>query len=415
MDTPLSQSLLARRIYKRWWLAATIVFTLSVVVWQLNRWLRPHIALDDIRVSEVRVDNIANTINAAGVVIPVHEEQVPSPIQTRVAKVLAKPGQTVKAGDLLLQLDDHTIVLALENLKEQVAQQENRVQGLTLEMAQKLKQLDSEIELLELDLQSAKVKLERYQKLGLIGATSAADMSAAELAVKRNAIQLRQHREAIVDTRRTTQSNIEGARLQRSIFQKQLEQQLLLRAQTQVKAPFDGMLTWLLTDEGSSVNVGQLVAKVSELHNFRVEATVSDFYARYLSAGQAVRVEYSGQTLLGEVHTVLPEIQNGTVKLLVNLAEPHNAILRNKLRVEANVITEQKQKALVIDNGIAINGKGQQELFVLREGVAVKTQIDVGLGDGKLVELLAGVQAGDRIIVSDISRYKHLNQFTVSH
>ena len=84
-------------------------------------------------------------------------------------------------------------------------------------------------------------------------------------------------------------------------------------AQAQVRAPFAGMATSLLTEVGASVEAGQQVAKVSELRNFRVEATVSDFYARYLEAGQRVRVVYSGQSLAGRVQTVLPEIKDGTV------------------------------------------------------------------------------------------------------
>ena len=107
------------------------------------------------------------------------------------------------------------------------------------------------------------MKLARYQKLGATGITSQVDLQAAELAVKRNEVQLRQHKESLVDTRKTTQNNIESARLQRSIFQKQMELQQSLLAQTQVKAPFDGLLTWAMTDEGASVNTGQLIAKVS--------------------------------------------------------------------------------------------------------------------------------------------------------
>jgi HlyD family secretion protein len=86
-----------------------------------------------------------------------------------------------------------------------------------------------------------------------------------------------------------------------------------------VRAPFAGMLTSLVEEEGASVAAGQLVARVSELNNYRVEATLSDFHARQLAAGQPVRVEQNGEVLAGRVHTILPEIQNGTIKLLVDL------------------------------------------------------------------------------------------------
>lgn len=415
MDQPISRKTLDLRKRSRLIMIVAALTILVVAAWGLNHLISPSVALADIRVTEIKKGNIANTINASGLVIPMHEELISSPIQSRVTATHVKPGQEVAAGELLLEVDDSTIQLAIDSLREQIAQQDNRVEGLTLEQIQKKKQLASEIELLSLDLERNKIQLGRHQRLGALGATSASDLSAAELAVKRAEIQLRQHRESIADGQRATQSNIEGARLQRSILEKQLQQQLDLQAQTQVKAPFAGMVSWLLTEEGSSVSTGQMVAKVSELNNFGVEASVSDFYARYLSPGQSVRVEYSGQTLAGKVRMILPEIQNGTVKLMVDLEQPNNPLLRNKLRVETNIITEQKANTLVADSGPAFNGKGRQEIYVLRDGKAIKTMLEVGLGDGRRVEILSGALLGDRLIISDTSQFKHLDSISVSN
>lgn len=413
MDQQISEVTLQQRKRKKILLMLGIPSVLLLALWGVNRMISPSVNIAEIRVSQARLGAVDNTINAAGVVVPVHEEQLSSPNQSRIAKLIAKAGQSVKAGDLIMVLDDHTIRLAIDNLREQISQQEIRAQVLGMEMETTLKKLASEIELLELDLQSNRVKLERFQKLGAIGITSKVDLQAAELAVKRNEVQLRQQSQMLIDTRKTTQSNIQAAQLQKSIFQKQMELQQRLLDQTQVKAPFDGLLTWMLADEGASVNTGQLIAKVSELNNFKVEATVSDFYARYLNAGQKVRVEYSGQTLTGEVQTILPEIQNGTVKLIVSLEQPNHPVLRHKLRVEANIITEQKMNSLIVDTGPAINGKGRQDIYVLEAGYAVKKNLEIGLGDSKVVEVIKGVKAGDTLIISDVSRFKHLNSFRV--
>lgn len=414
MDQPISASAISRRRRNKLLIAGIALSTLVVSAWSVNRMASPSVSLSEIRVSEVHRGAIANAINASGVVVPVHEEQVSSPIQTRVSRIHVKAGQEVAAGELLLELDDQTIRLAMDSLEEQVAQQEIRVQSLTLEMSQKQKQLASEIELLGLDLASARVKLGRYQRLEKIGASSSADLNAAELLVKRTEIELRQHRESVADTRRATETSIQGAQLQKTILLKELEQQKRLQAQAQVRAPFPGMLTWVLADTGASVQAGQLVARVSELHNFRVEATVSDFYARYLAAGQRVRVGYSGQVLAGQVQTILPEIQNGTVTLMVTLDQPGNPLLRNRLRVDASIVTDQKADTLVATTGPAFNGKGLQDVYVISNGVARKRRLDIGLGDGDSVEILSGARAGDRLVVSDAARFKHLDSIRVT-
>jgi HlyD family secretion protein len=414
MDQALNPDIIARRRRKTALAIASLLATLCAAAWGINRAVSPSVDAAGVMLAEVRVGNIANTINASGIVIPVHEEFVSSPIQTRVAKVHAKLGQQVRANDLLLELDNRTILLAIDAIREQLAQQENRILALTLEMDQKRKQLISAIELLELDLEATRVKLGRYQTLRKAGGVSAEDLLTAELNVKRNEIQLRQQHEQIADSKRVTSSNIEGARLQKNILQKQLLQQQELLAQTQVRAPFAGMLSWLLADEGASVATGQLVAKVSELNNYKVEASLSDFHARALGAGQKVLVEQGNVKLDGVVQTVLPEIQNGTVKLLVALAQPSHAMLRNKLRVEVNIVTEQKKNTLLADYGPAFNGRGPQDVFVVRDGVARKTTLDIGASDGKSVEILSGARAGDQLIISDTSRYKERDSVRVA-
>ena len=414
MDQALNPKLISRRKRNTALAVAALLATLCVAAWGINRAVSPSIDAAGVMLAEVRVGDIANTINASGIVIPVHEELVSSPIQTRVVRVHAKLGQQVQAGELLAELDKHTVLLAIDGIREQLAQQENRILALTLEMDQKRKQITSAIELLELDLQAARVKLGRYQTLRKAGGVSAEDLLTAELNVRRNEIQLRQQHELIGDGKRVTSSHIEGARLQKSILHKQLQQQEQLLAQTQVRAPFAGMLTLLAAEEGASVATGQLVARVSELSNYKVEASLSDFHARSLSVGQQVRVEQGKVRLDGEVHTILPEIQNGTVKLLVTLAQPSHAMLRNKLRVEVNILTEQKKNARLVDNGPAFNGRGRQDIFVVRDGVARKTTLDIGASDGKSVEILSGARAGELLIISDTSRYKDRDSVRVA-
>jgi HlyD family secretion protein len=135
--------------------------------------VRPSVGAADIRVAEVHPGRHRQHHQRIRHRDPRPRRAVSSPIQTHVAKVHAKLGQQVQAGELLLQLDDHTIRLGLDGVKEQLAQQDNRIGALTLEMEQKRKQLVSSIELLELDLQSTQVKWQRYQTLRKSGACRA--------------------------------------------------------------------------------------------------------------------------------------------------------------------------------------------------------------------------------------------------
>lgn len=415
MDQAIGIDILQRRRRRHLAAALALAVLFGAALWGANRALRPGVGAADIVVAEVRRGDVDNTINATGVIIPVHEEVVSSPGASRVARVHAKPGQQVGAGELLLELDDREIRLALEAFKEQLAQQDNRVAVLALEMDQKLKQTRSSIELLEIDLQSARARHERNQKLRSSGLVSGEDLLTAQLNVQRNEIQLRQQRELVEDTRRATAGAIAAARLQQAILHKQIARQEGLLAQTRVCAPFSGMLTSLVEEEGASVAAGQLVARVSELNNYRVEASLSDFHARQLAPGQPVRVAQNGAVLAGTVRTILPEIQNGSIKLLVDLAQPHNPQLRNKMRVDVDVVTARRAGVLVIDKGAAFNGRGRQPAFRVDGGMARKTVLELGAGDGKVVEVAAGARAGDRFIVSDTAAFKELDTIRITN
>ena len=114
------------------------------------------------------------------------------------------------------------------------------------------------------------------------------------------------------------------------------------------------------------------------------------------------------------MQTILPEIQNGTVTLMVVLDQPGNPLLRNRLRVDASIVTEQKADALVAATGTAFNGKGLQDVYVISNGVARKRRLEIGLGDGDSVEVISGARAGDRLVVSDTARFKHLDSIRVT-
>jgi HlyD family secretion protein len=128
-----------------------------------------------------------------------------------------------------------------------------------------------------------------------------------------------------------------------------------------------------------------------------------------------VRVEQNGEAMAGTVHTILPEIQNGTIRLLVDLAQPRNGSLRNKMRVDVNVVTERRANVLVVDSGAAFNGRGPQPVFVVDGGVARKRTVTLGASDGHVVEVAAGARAGERVIVSDTHAFKDRDTIRISY
>lgn len=142
MDLALDPGFIKRSQRHKALVIAALLAMLCLVAWDINRVVGPSVEASGLMLAQVRIGNIANTVNASGIMIPLHEELVSSPIQTHVAKAHAKPGQQVRAGELLLELDERAVVLAIDSIRKQLAQPENRIAALALalELSQKRKQ-----------------------------------------------------------------------------------------------------------------------------------------------------------------------------------------------------------------------------------------------------------------------------------
>ena len=89
-------------------------------------------------------------------------------------------------------------------------------------------------------------------------------------------------------------------------------------------------------------------------------------------------------------------------------------MFRRRLGIEVEDALAQRGQGRAAASGPAFNGKGRQEVFLVDGGGARKVAIDVGLADGDSVEILSGAHAGDKLIASDMSRYRDLQSIRIS-
>jgi HlyD family secretion protein len=169
-------------------------------------------------------------------------------------------GPAGAAGELLLELDDRTIRLAIEASRNSWRSRKTASRADPGNGPEAQADLSAPSNCWNSTCKRAR-QARALPEAAQGGLVSGEDLLTAELNVKRNEIQLRQQRELIDDSARATASSIAGARLQKASCKSRSQQQQQLLAQTQVRAPFAGMLTWLLEEEGASVATGQLVAR----------------------------------------------------------------------------------------------------------------------------------------------------------
>ena len=382
-----------------------------LIVW-LPGWMRPVVTRARIRTAPVTTGPVDAVIMASGTVAPEVERVLSSPLDARVLRLLVRPGAHLKRGDPVVELDVSESVLALERVVKDLKVKDNQQAQTRLTLEKALVDLDSRLDVKQLELQSTEARLEGERQLFKEGLVSQEALRRTELAVKQSNIELAQLRDERKNAERATNVQLEGLSLERGSLDKDAAQARRLLELSTTKSDRDGVLTWVLSQEGALVRRGDVIARIADLSSFRVDATVSDIHTGRLRQGMAAVVRVNDQDLQGTVSEVLPTVENGILHFTVALASPSHPGLRPSMRTDVLVVTERKAHALRVKRGPFADNAARQ-VFVVRGNRAVRTPIELGLSGADDVELLSGVNEGDEIIISDMKDFMHLSEVTI--
>ncbi len=416
MDRPLDPRFRRRQWIKRTGVVALGLSLLAGVFVYLPGWIRPALDRDRIRTARVEVGAVEATITASGTVVPEFEQLLSSPISSRVVRVLERPGALLEKGQPIVELDLSQAMLAVEKLGEERALKENQQAALELELERQLKELDARWRLKDLELQNLTARAQQYQKLLEWGTLSKDQARGVGMEKERAAIELQQLEEEQQHARESTRVQLEGLDLERRILQREQEEARRRLEQAQIRAEREGVLTWVIPQEGASVSQGEVVARMADLSSFRVEAAVSEIHVGRLGAGLPVKVGIEeGNYLRGSIARILPTIENGIAHLEVGLEERADKRLRANRRVEVYIVLEQRERTLRIRKGAALSGGGigEVQVFAVRGDRAFRTPVRLGIAGFDYCEVLEGLMEGDEVVISEVKDYIHMEEVEI--
>lgn len=410
MDRPIDEDYRKKKLIKRVSMGFIGAAVLLVLLTWAPRWVRPTLAKNRIRTAVVDVGPVEATITSSGTVVPEFEQVLSSPIDSRILKILKRPGSQLKRGDAIMELDVSQATLELNKLNQQLAIKQNQQAQRKLELENTLLKLQSLLGIKRLDLKSFQLQLTQQRKLWDAGLTSEGQLRHAEVQEETAQTELKQLEEEIVNARRATQSQLDGLVLEiKTLEQERDEAQRQLDLAT-TRADRDGVLTWVMTEEGSSIHKGEVIARTADLSSFRVEAKISDVHAGRLSVNLPVRIKVDEEYLEGSISSILPTIKDGIMTLLVALEQKSSKLLRANLRVDVYIVTDHKDRALRIKRGPFANSEGDHEVFVIRGDMAVKVPVRLGIASFENFEVVKGLLQGDEVIISDMTDYLRMKE-----
>ncbi len=367
----------------------------------------------DFHIVQVEKGDIRQTLSAAGIVVAASERVINAPVSTEIEEVLISTGTAVKAGDLILKLDQEYTQLEYDRLNDELSLRRNNIDKLKLQYDKDLRDIDYQDQIKALQLSELKAQLSDQERLLSIGGATAEDVEAANLKLSIAKIEKKVLENELAFKRSVNTTDKNNLQLEYNIQRKRLTELKRKLTETQVKSPQNGVITWINEDIGKTVAEGEPLVKIANLNRFKVEATTSDRNSEKLQIGLPVEVRIGKDRLAGKIDRILPEIVNNTVRFFITLDEDDHDALRPSLRTEIYVIQNEKKDVLRAKRGSGLKGTKTQFLYTVNENQATKVRVTKGLVSAEYFEVTAGLKEGDKVIVSETEDFDHMDSFII--
>lgn len=373
--------------------------------------MRSSVKEKDLVFSEVSKGTIEVSVSASGKVVPAFEEIINSPINTRILEVYKKGGDSVNVGTPILKLDLQSAKTEYNKLLDEEQMKRYQLEQLKVNNSTYLSDLEMKVKVAEMKLNRMKVELRNERYLDSLGSGTMDRVHQAELNFETGKLELEQLHQQLANERKVKAADLKVKQLEYEIFLKGLAETKRTLDEAQIRSPRKAILTYINNQIGAQVNEGSRIAVISDLSHFKVEGEIADTYGDRVAAGGKAVVKIGSEKLEGQVSSVTPLSKNGVISFTVQLEDDSNRRLRSGLKTDVYVMNAVKEDVLRIANSSYYVGRGDYQLFVLDgSDELVKRKVRLGDSNFEYVEVVSGLQPGDRVVISDMSQYKNKNK-----
>ena len=324
-------------------------------------------------------------------------------------------GDAVKKGDVVAVIDS-------PELKNKLAQEQSNADALNVDY--KRAQIDSSKQKLELqktlenaviDAKSAETDLERNQKAFAQGAVAQMQVAHAQDALDKARVALKHAQQDI---------GLNGNSLKFEVQSKKIawERQTLMVADLQrqvdelnVRSPVSGQIGQLFVAATATVAKDAQLLSVIDLSALEVEVKVPESFARDLAIGMNAQISGNGKQWPGTVGAISPEVVNGEVAARVRFAGEQPAQLRQNQRLSVRIMLDKRDDALTVARGSFVDESGGRYAYVVRDGIATRTPVQLGMSSIDKVEILQGLNVGDRVVISGANNFNDAARIAISN
>ena len=174
-----------------------------------------------------------------------------------------------------------------------------------------------------------------------------------------------------------------------------------------INSPVDGIVGDLLVEQKAAVSRDMPVMAVVDLSRFEIDVLVPESYADDLAIGMAAEITSGGQLFNGELVAVSPEVINNQVTSRVRFVGAGPTGLRQNQRLTTRILLAEHNDVLMVQRGQFLDSGGGRLAYVVSdESTAERRQIQTGAYSLGAVEIVAGLEPGETIVISNLDPFR---------
>jgi HlyD family secretion protein len=328
----------------------------------------------------------------------------------QVARIFAQPGDRVTAGQPLVAFRNAQLVRDVLDNAGRLVESITQVQSFETQLETNRATNDKTLTELAASVATLEAKAARVDALTARGFYPRGDAEALHIDLARYRRLLAVQQATNQRQERLREAQLPRLRSEQDSLSRSLDATHAQLDDLIVRAPVTGTLTQIDLKPGQNRNRGDRLAEITSDAGFRVVAEIDEYYLPRVRAGLDAALAFGGRSLAGRVTRVRPEVKNGAFTVEIDFlgAQPSGAT--PGAAIDGELTLGLDRRALVLPAGAAAQGSG--DLFVLAPDgrSARRAPVRFGRRNPRQVEILAGLQAGQRAIVSDISSWSRIDR-----
>ncbi len=361
-----------------------------------------------ITVATVERGEFNDFIRVDGQVQPIAVVQISPEEGGIVREKVVEEGARVKKGDVMVRLSNSNLELQILDAEAQLAEKQNFLRNTQVTMEQD--RLSNMTERLQLDMEISRSRRAYEQQKRLYEE----DLVAKETYLKaKEDYELATRKYGLVDQRLRQDSlsrSIQMEEMENSLANMRRNLQLVRqrKAQLDIRSQIDGELGLLDVELGQNVVSGQKIGQINDLSDFKVQAQIDEHYIDRVRTGLSATFERQGSLYSLSVRKIYPEVRSGKFRTDFVFTDTRPENIRSGQTYYINLELGQSSESLLLPRGSFFQSTGGSWIYVLDESgsKAYKRNIRIGRQNPQYYEVLEGLAAGERVLVSGYEGFR---------